>query len=57
VIGVDADCEPRTSFHSRADGQRHGITSCLEVDGRLLVTSKGGDAIVSVPVTGAGASR
>jgi hypothetical protein len=37
-------------MHSRADGRRHGITSCLEADGRLLATSKGGDVIVSLPI-------
>jgi hypothetical protein len=48
VIGLDRAHEPRASFHSRADGRRHGITSTLEVEGQLLVTSKGGNTIVSV---------
>ena len=50
VVRLDGDCEPLSSFHSRADGHRHGITSCVEAGGRLLVTSKGGNAIVSVPL-------
>lgn len=52
VIGLDGAQEPRASFHSRADGRRHGVTSILEVGGRLLVTSKGGNAIVCVPLDG-----
>lgn len=55
VIGLDRSCEPLTSFHSRADGRRHGITSALEAGGRLILTSKGGNAIVSVPLGRPGA--
>ena len=55
VIGLDRSCEPLTSFHSRADGRRHGITSVLEDSGRLILTSKGGNAIVSVPLDRPGA--
>jgi len=39
---------PEASFHSRADGTRHGITSSLEIGGRVLVTSKGGGAVLSI---------
>jgi len=49
VLRLDEAFQPVFSMHSRADGRRHGITSCLEADGRLLATSKGGDAIVSLP--------
>jgi hypothetical protein len=52
VVRLDGAYEPRTSFHSRADGRRHGITSCLEIDGRLVATSKGGDEIVAIPLGG-----
>jgi hypothetical protein len=48
VIRLDASGLPIASFHSRADGRRHGITSCLEHAGRLLATSKGGEAILDV---------
>ncbi len=48
VIGLDEAMRPRESFHSRADGRRHGITSALEIDGALLATSKGGGSIVSI---------
>lgn len=55
VIGLDERNGPVTSFHSRADGRRHGITSALEEGGRLILTSKGGNAIVSVPLDRPGA--
>jgi hypothetical protein len=56
IIGMDDAHEPQASFHSRADGRRHGITSALELDGRLLVTSKGGGAIIAIPLEGPGAN-
>jgi hypothetical protein len=48
VIRLDAAGSPVASIHSRADGVRHGVTSCLESENRLLVASKGGELIVSV---------
>ena len=36
---------PASSLHSRANGRRHGVTSCLEIDGRLLFAAKG-DGVV-----------
>jgi hypothetical protein len=50
LVRLDASFEAQSSLHSRADGRRHGITSCLEVNGRLLATSKGGGVIVSLPL-------
>ena len=38
------------SFHSRANGRRHGITGAIERDGRVLVAAKGGNAILSLAV-------
>jgi hypothetical protein len=49
AIKLAADFEPVMSFHSRADGSRHGTTSVLEQAGLLYVASKGGDVIVSLP--------
>ena len=43
VVRLDAAMQPVTSFHSRANGTRHGVTSAVETDGRVLVASKGGD--------------
>jgi len=48
VIRLDAAWEPVKSLHSRADGDRHGVTSCLEQTDELLIASKGGDVILSV---------
>ncbi len=48
VVRLDRGFEPVESWHSRADGMRHGVTSVVEHDGALLVASKGGDAIVAV---------
>jgi hypothetical protein len=48
IIRLDRSGLPIGSFHSRADGRLHGIMSCLEHSGRLLATSKGGDAILDI---------
>jgi hypothetical protein len=48
IAGLDYGFDPIISFHSRADGKRHGITSCIEADGRILATSKGGNLILGV---------
>lgn len=50
LVRLDSNLRPTASFHSRANGRRHGITSVVERDGRVLVTSKGGDAILSLAV-------
>jgi hypothetical protein len=39
---------PIQSLHSRAGGKRHGVTSVLERNGELWLTSKGGGEIVRV---------
>lgn len=49
VIKLNATFEPVVSFHSRADGTRHGTTSVVEHQERLYVASRGGDVIVSLP--------
>jgi hypothetical protein len=54
IAGLDADFGPSESFHSRADGKRHGITSCIEVDGQLLATSKGGNVILALEISRTG---
>jgi hypothetical protein len=46
VIKLNATFEPVVSFHSRADGTRHGTTSILEHQERLYVASNGGNVIV-----------
>ncbi len=41
VARLDRDYRPVASLHSRANGRRHGVTSCLEIGGRLFFCSKG----------------
>jgi len=48
VIRLDPAGSPVVSVHSRADGVRHGVTSCLEREGRLIVACKGGGVIASI---------
>jgi hypothetical protein len=47
VACLDRDLRPVASFHSRADGTRHGVTSAVEGRGRLFASAKGGNAILS----------
>ncbi|MDK3020847.1 SMP-30/gluconolactonase/LRE family protein [Pseudodonghicola flavimaris] len=49
LVELDQSFLPRRSFHSRADGTRHGITSVCATDRGLLVTSYGGDVVLSLP--------
>jgi hypothetical protein len=49
-VRLDRDLAPVASLHSRANGNRHGTTSVIEADGRLLVASKGGDCILAPEV-------
>ena len=48
VVKLDVQLRPVASFHSRANGSRHGITSVAEVGGRVFVASKGGNAILEI---------
>jgi Strictosidine synthase len=48
AVRLDADLRPIASFHSRANGRRHGITSVVEANGRVLAASKGGNAILEI---------
>jgi hypothetical protein len=50
VIRLDSDFQPIGSLHSRADGSRHGITSCMEHNGRLLMAVKGDGMVASYPI-------
>jgi hypothetical protein len=57
VVRLDAAMRPVDSFHSRADGRFHGVTSCVETEHGLLVASKGDGAILALragPSTGRG---
>lgn len=46
VARLDRDFIPTASMHSRTDGNRHGVTSCLEIGGRLLIACKGDGALI-----------
>ncbi|MBK8160705.1 MAG: hypothetical protein IPK59_18720 [Rhodospirillaceae bacterium] len=48
---LDSACRPVTSFHSRANGNRHGVTSVVEIGTSLLVGAKGGDVILDVDLS------
>jgi hypothetical protein len=50
VVRLGDEFEPIESLHSRADGRRHGITSSVECDGRLFLTSKGGNMVLALDV-------
>jgi len=49
LVRLDARLQPIASFHSRADGRHHGVTSCVEIGSQILVSSKGGNAILALP--------
>ncbi|RUX25395.1 strictosidine synthase [Mesorhizobium sp. M7A.F.Ca.US.011.01.1.1] len=48
LLRLDDSFQPVWSAHSRADGQRHGITSCVETGDRLLVASKGRGEVLAL---------
>ena len=48
VVRLDANMTPLASWHSRANGSRHGTTCALEAEGRLYVACKGGDCLLSL---------
>ena len=41
VIRLAADFSPMFSFHSRVDGENHGVVAVAELDGALYVLAKG----------------
>ena len=51
LVRLDRDMQPVTSYHSRANGRRHGITSALEAGGRVIAASRGGNAILALDAT------
>jgi hypothetical protein len=48
VVGLDNTMQPTMSFHSRANGTRHGVTSVLMHRGAIVAAAKGGDAILRI---------
>lgn len=49
VVRLGSDFLPQFSFHSRSNGQRHGITSIAEREKSLLVSTIGGGAVLELP--------
>jgi hypothetical protein len=47
VARLDAAYRPVVSLHSRANGRRHGVTSCLEFEGRVYFAAKGDGVVAS----------
>ena len=41
VVLLDADLLPKASWHSRADGSMHGVTSLCEFGSHVVLTAKG----------------
>jgi hypothetical protein len=48
VVKCDKAMRPVASFHSRADGHVHGVTSLAQQGGQLFVGSKGSGVIVAL---------
>lgn len=53
VARLDAAYRPVASLHSRANGRRHGVTSCLAFEGRVYFAAKGDGVVASFADTGA----
>jgi hypothetical protein len=48
IARLDNSYRPAASLHSRANGRRHGVTSCLAIDGRLFFCAKGDGVVASL---------
>ncbi len=57
VIKLNEAFRPVASWHSRADGQRHGVFTCLPTADGAIAASRGGNAVVNLGPTDAGAAR
>ena len=54
VVELDHRFWPVRSFHSRADGSRHGVTSVCDMDGTVLAAARGAGVVVQIPPVEAG---
>lgn len=50
VARLDAECQPIASYHSRANGRLHGVTSAAYHSGAIFAASRGGHHIVRISV-------
>lgn len=48
VARLGPDFQPQASFHSRADGQRHGVTAVADDGGAVYASVEGGDCVVRI---------
>lgn len=48
VARLGPDFQPQASFHSRADGQRHGVTAVADAGGVVYAAIEGGDCVVRI---------
>lgn len=46
VARLDRDFQPVASYHSRANGRYHGVTSAILQDGNVVAASRGGNHII-----------
>ncbi len=54
VVRLDASMAPVESFHSRANGTRHGTCSAVENANQLFIAARGDDCILSLNAFDAG---
>ncbi|MCO5066603.1 MAG: hypothetical protein M9924_19660 [Rhizobiaceae bacterium] len=54
VVYLDHAFQPESSVQSRADGNRHGTTGCVEHKGKLFVACKGDDAVAILDLAKSG---
>jgi hypothetical protein len=52
IARLDRAYRPTASLHSRTNGRRHGVTSCLVSEGRLYFTAKGDGIVASCAYEG-----
>lgn len=55
VACLDENFQPSASYHSRADGYRHGITSAVWINDKLILSSRGAGEILQINLDGKGA--
>ena len=54
VVGLDDKLQPVMSFHSRANGTRHGVTSAIALGDIIIAAAKGGDAVLKLAASAEG---
>jgi hypothetical protein len=54
VVGLDDNLQPVMSFHSRANGARHGVTSAIALGNTIIAAAKGGDVVLNLAASAEG---